>query len=316
MRRRRFGGTGLAVTPLAQGAARIATSPVVASIDDATAIVAEVLASGINYIDTSPMYGDSEERLGIALKELSDLVPDDLVLVTKIGYRPWEFDYSYEQARACLPVSLERLGVDHLPVVLIHDVELAQFADVMAGAFRALAQFRDEGVVGSIGVSGGPVDLIRRYIETGELDCFLNHNRYTLLDRAATDLFRRARELDLGIVNGAPFGGGLLAAPQDPDATLAYRRPPDATRRRAQAVARVCADFDIPVAQAAIAFSTESDLVDTTCFGARTVEEVRSAVDALDRGLPQGFQAALEAAVAPNFVDDVEAWRDDRPTQQ
>lgn len=316
MRRRRFGRTGLAVTPLAQGAARIASSPVVESVDDAIAVVKEVLLSGINYIDTSPMYGDSEQRLGIALRELSELVPDDLVLVTKIGYRPWDFDYSYEQARACLPVSLERLGVDRLPVVLIHDVELAQFADVMAGAFRALAQFRDEGVVGAVGISGGPVDLVRRYIETGEFDCFLNHNRYTLLDRAATGLYRRARELDLGIVNGAPFGSGLLAAPRDPDATLAYRPPPEELRARARSVARVCAEFDIPVAQAAIAFSTESGLVDTTCFGARSVDEVRSAVTALQRGLPEGFLAALEDAVPPNFADDVEAWRDDRPIQE
>ncbi|MYC47699.1 MAG: aldo/keto reductase [Chloroflexi bacterium] len=316
MRRRRFGRTGLAVTPLAQGAARISSSPVVESIDDAIAVIREILLSGINYIDTSPMYGDSEERLGIALKELSAIVPDDLVLVTKIGYRPWEFDYSYEQARACLPVSLELLGVDHLPVVLIHDVERAQFDDVMGGAFKALAQFRDEGVVGSVGVSGGPVDLIRRYIETGECDCFLNHNRYTLLDRAATDLYRRARELDLGIVNGAPFGGGLLAAPQDPDATLAYRPPPDRLRTRAQALGQVCSEFDIPVAQAAIAYSTDSGLVDTTCFGARTVGEVRSAVAALERGLPQGFLARLEEVVPPNFADDVEAWRDDLPIQK
>ena len=316
MRRRRFGRTGLAVTPLAQGAARIASSPVVKSTDDAIAVIREILLSGINYIDTSPMYGDSEERLGIALRELSEIVPDDLVLVTKIGYRPWDFDYSYEQARACLPVSLEMLGVDFLPVVLIHDVERAQFADVMGGAFKALTQFRDEGVVGSIGVSGGPVDLIRRYVETGECDCFLNHNRYTLLDRAATDLYRRARELDLGVVNGAPFGGGLLAAPQDPNVTLAYRTPPDRLRSRAKTLARVCREFGIPVAQAAVAFSTDSELVDTTCFGARTVDEVRSAVEALERGLPDGFLAALEEAVPPNFDDDVEAWRDDLPVQE
>ena len=315
MRRRRFGRTGLSVTPLAQGAARIASSSGVETIADAIAIVREVLTSGINYIDTSPMYGDSEERLGIALRELADLVPDDLVLVTKIGYRPWDFDYSYEQARACLPVSLELLGVDRLPVVLIHDVERAQFADVMAGAFKALAQYRDEGVIGCIGVSGGPVDLIRRYIDTGEFDCFLNHNRYTLLDRAAEELYRRARELDLGIVNGAPFGSGLLAAPQDPNVTLAYRQPPGVLRARAQSVARVCTEFEIPVAQAAIAYSTQSGLVDTTCFGARSVDEVRSAVTALERGLPEGFLAALEEAVPPNFADDVEAWRDDLPVQ-
>ncbi len=316
MRRRPFGRTGLAVTPLAQGAARIASFSGLENIGDAIAVVETVLKSGINYIDTSPMYGDSEERLGIALAELSGLVPDDLVLVTKIGYRPWDFDYSYEQARACLPVSLERLGVDRLPVVLIHDVELAQFADVMAGALRALAQFRDEGVVGSIGISGGPVELIRRYIDTGEFDCFLNHNRYTLLDRAAEGLFRRARELGVGVVNGAPFGSGLLAAPQDPNVTHAYRQAPGSLRQRAQAAARVCAEFDIPVAQAAIAFCTDSDLVDATCFGARTPAEVQSAVTAMQRGLPEGFLAALEGTVPPNYEDDVESWRDDIPIQK
>ena len=166
-------------------------------------------------------------------------------------------------------------------------------------------------------MSGGPVDLIRRYVETGECDCFLNHNRYTLLDRAATDLYRRARELDLGIVNGAPFGGGLLAAPRDPNVTLAYRSPPERLRARATDLARVCSEFDIPVAQAAVAFSTDSwpgrhDLL-------WSPHRRRGQVGGQGAGAgacPRGFLAALEEAVPPNFADDVEAWRDDLPIQK
>ncbi len=320
MIKRQFGRTGMMVTPLALGGARIADMSDMPGMSDMSGIsqdtaietVAEALRSGINYIDTAPFYGDSEKRLGIALADLAELVPSDLVLATKIGYRPLKFDYSYEQARACLPVSLELLGADRLSVVYIHDVELAHFDDVMNGAFRAVSQFRDEGVIDYIGVSGGPVALLQRYVSTGEFDCFLSHNRYNLLERSAAGLYQSGRQLGLGIVNAAPFGSGYLANPTGAGATHAYQEAPTASRQRANAVAVVCRDFDIPMAQAAVAFSTSSTLVNTTCFGARSPAEVQSAVEALERGLPSRFTAALEAAAPPNLVDDVEDWRTDR----
>ena len=316
MQRRPFGNTALMVTPLALGGGRLARGRGTSGIDQAVEVVAEVFAQGINFIDTAPLYGDSEERIGIALAQLADQVPNDLVLETKLGHRPREFDYSYEQARTCLPVSLERLGVERVSIALIHDVELAQFDDVMNGAFRALAEFRDQGLVDCIGVSGGPVELITRYLETGQFDCFLSHNRYTLLDRAAASLFERARQLGLGIVNAAPFGSGLLANPSSHDVTHAYQRAPAASRARALAAAAVCERFRIPLAQAAVAFSTSSDLVDVTCAGACAPGEIRSAAVAALRPLPEEFITALESQVPPNFLDDVEAWRQGAPVPE
>ena len=193
------------VSPIGLGTVSLGLAERVPTDADATAIVRALFEVGANVIDTAPVYGEAERRIGIALRDLEDEAPPDLVVATKVGYRPDPFDYSEAQTRACVDESLRLLGRDRLDLVYIHDVEITKFDTVMNGSLVALQDLRASGVVGCIGVSGGTVDVLRQYVETGEFDAVLTHNRYTLLDQPAGGLIGRAHELGVAVTNAAPF---------------------------------------------------------------------------------------------------------------
>ena len=216
LKKRPFGGTGHDVTPIGLGTVALGRSPRVKSDAQAVEIVRAAFEAGVNFIDTAPLYGVAEHRLGVALKNLSGEVPDDLVINTKAGYRPDPFDYSEQQTIACVERSLDLLGLDFIHYVHIHDVERAEIATVLDGALKGLQKLKQQKVVGHIGVAGGPVDLLTEYVETGEFESVITHNRFNLLDRPATALINRASELGMAVVNAAPFASGILAPAGEP----------------------------------------------------------------------------------------------------
>ena len=126
----------------------------------------------------------------------------------------------------------------------LHDPEYhLTFAEAMApgGPVRALTELRDQGVLGHLGVAGGPVGLMREFIATGEFDVVLNHNRFTLIDRSAEPLMDDACQRGVAFVNGAPYGGGILAKGPDVQPKYAYRpASPDVSGRGPRDAARLC----------------------------------------------------------------------------
>src|SRR5699024_4532737 len=110
--------------------------------------------------------------------------------------------------------STSRLGLDTLPLYQLHDPYTINFEESIApgGAVQALVELREQGAVSAIGVAAGPSSLIREYVQTDAFDALLSHNRYTLVDSSAADLFEEARRRDMVVFNAAPYGGGLLAA--------------------------------------------------------------------------------------------------------
>ncbi len=114
--------------------------------------------------------------------------------------------------RASVKESLERLGLDRVPLLHLHDPERISFAAAIepGGPVEALAELKREGIAEHLGVAGGPVGLMRQYLDTGVFEVVLTHNRYTLLDRSADALFRAAHERGIGALNAAPYGGGML----------------------------------------------------------------------------------------------------------
>ena len=126
------------VSPIGLGTVSLGLAERVPTDADATAIVRALFEVGANVIDTAPVYGEAERRIGIALRDLEDEAPPDLVVATKVGYRPDPFDYSEAQTRACVDESLRLLGRDRLDLVYIHDVEITKFDTVMNGSLVAL----------------------------------------------------------------------------------------------------------------------------------------------------------------------------------
>ena len=297
------------MTPVGLGTVAMGKSPRVTSDAQAVEIVRATFEAGINFIDTAPYYGEAERRLGIALKELADDAPDDLFINTKAGYRPDPFDYSEGQTIACVEKSLELLGLDLIHTVHIHDVEHSDMATVLNGALKGLQKLQDQRLVGHIGVSGGPVDLLTRYIETGEFESVITHNRFNLLDQPAASLIDRANELGVAVINAAPFASGILARPANLDTPYVYQPAPPEVRDRIERLSALCREFGVELPAAAVGFSVAKEKVAVTILGAAAPAEIKAAAAAADADFPPELWAAIEREAPANLMDDVEEWR-------
>ena len=299
------------VSPIGLGTVSLGLAERVPTDADATAIVRALFEVGANVIDTAPVYGEAERRIGIALRDLEDEAPPDLVVATKVGYRPDPFDYSEAQTRACVDESRRLLGRDRLDLVYIHDVEITKFDTVMNGSLVALQDLRASGVVGCIGVSGGTVDVLRQYVETGEFDAVLTHNRYTLLDQPAGGLIGRAHELGVAVTNAAPFSAGMLARPFDPGGThtsgpfaaLDFEQGRPEAIERVRTIAAIAAGYGVDLPTAAVRFSTRNPGVQLTVLGAESSDEVATAARAATAEIPDRMWAEIAEAAPPNLVD-------------
>jgi D-threo-aldose 1-dehydrogenase len=259
--RRPFGPTGLEVAPICVGCAELGNMPETfaysVSEEQALATLRAAFDGPINFLDTAAAYGqgESERRVGLALRERGGL-PAGFVLATKADLDPATKDFSAGQARRSVERSLKLLGLDRLQVVYLHDPEYAaqSFEEIAGpgGAVEELHRLKQEGIIGHVGIAGGPIDMMIRYVETGAFEAVISHNRYTLLNRDADPLFEIAARRGLAVVNAAPYGSGLLAKGPDAYPRYAYREAPAALIDSARRMAELCARYETPLAAAAL----------------------------------------------------------------
>jgi D-threo-aldose 1-dehydrogenase len=303
--RRRLGQTGLESTVLALGAAPLGnmvdTFGYGVPEERALATVRAVLTSPIRFIDTAALYGmgESERRIGLVLREAGGL-PADMLLNTKVGYHPAPFDYSAEAARRGIAGSLERLGLSQLDLVHIHDVEYSTFEAVMGpgGALAGLRQLQADGVIGHIGLAAGPIDMMRRYVATGEFESIITHNRYTLLDQTALPLIEEAAARGMAVMNAAPYASGLLAKGADSAARYIYKEPPPVMRERTRRLDAVCHRYGVPLTTAALQFSLRQPAITATIVGFTTPERIEPLVEAASAPVNEALWTELDALVA------------------
>jgi D-threo-aldose 1-dehydrogenase len=318
---RPLGNTGLHVTAVTLGCSPLGSIPRLygreVPPDEGVATVRAALESPIRTLDTSNGYsdGESERRIGEAISEVGGL-PDDVVVVTKVD--PRGRDYSGDRVRASVDESRQRLGLDHLPLVHLHDPESFDFAELSApgGAVDALVRLKESGAVGSIGLAGGRVQEIAKYLSLGVFDVLLVHNRWTLLDRSARDLLDDAVDRGMGIFNAAVYGGGILAGPETPaeasngpaDRTAStpplygYRPAPPEVLDAVAAMRRACAEHGTDLRTAALQFSLRDDRFASTVVGMSKPSRVRATLDAAAQPVPDGLWAELESLLPPDRV--------------
>ena len=231
------------------------------------------------------------------LKELGGL-PDGYVLATKGDRDLKTGDFSGEQFKRSVEGSLERLGLDRLQYVYIHDPEHSTFENVMGrgGPLEVLQSFKEQGVIEHIGMSGGPVDMLVRYIETDLFSAVETHNRYTLLNRSAEPLLDVCAQRNVAVVNAAPYGSGMLAKGPDAYARYAYQDAPALLIERARGLAAVCQEYDVPLAAAALQFSMRDPRVTTTVVGMTRPERVAQTVELANVAIPDELWPKLDAA--------------------
>jgi D-threo-aldose 1-dehydrogenase len=308
--RRPLGRTGLEVSPVCIGTSPLASMPEHYGYEvgeqRAKATISAALRGPFNFIDTSNNYGAgaAERYIGSMLAAAGGL-PPGFVLATKVDADPDTGDFSGERVKRSVEESLGRLGMDRVQLMYLHDPEFhLSFAAAMApgGAVQALAQLRDEGVLGHLGVAGGQVQLLRDFIATGLLDVVLCHNRFTLVDRSAWPLMDDARRRGVAFVNAAPYGGGILAQGPGAQPRYAYEPAGEAICDAVRAMRRACAARDVPLAAAALQFSVREPRVASTVVGVSEPARIEETVRLMAQQVPDELWAELDSlAIAPEY---------------
>jgi D-threo-aldose 1-dehydrogenase len=284
---RPLGSTGLTVSAVCAGGSGLGSMPAVFGYDvtrrEAIDLVLRVFDSPLTWIDTSNGYsdGESELRIGLAIKEYGGL-PDGFLVATKVDAR--DGDYSGARVRASVAESKERLGLDELPLVYLHDPEFHNF-ESMRDAVDTLIQLRADGEIGHVGLAGGDTGELGRYLELGGFEVLLVHNRWSLVDHSAEDLFQRARSEGIAVVNAAIYGGGILANPSGAT-KYAYREAPPAVLEAVADMDKACREFGTDLATAALRHSVDNPDIAGTVVGITKPARVDALVAALELDLP------------------------------
>jgi D-threo-aldose 1-dehydrogenase len=261
--------------------------------------LADAIIASPHAVDTSNEYANdrSELRLGEAIARAGGL-RDGKLIYSKADRSRADGVFDGDRVRQSLDESLERLGLDSLPIYHLHDPYTITFEEAMApgGAVPALIALRESGVIGAIGIASGTMSQVHEYVATGVFDAVLSHNRFTLVDRMAQPTYELARSLGMTVFNAAPFGGGTLA---NGSASYGYHTPPADFAAHLDRVRALAVEHDVPLAAAALRFSLDSDLVDTTVVGIPSLERLSALDELLETPVPAEFFAAVEALGPP-----------------
>lgn len=271
-----FGTTGLFVTPICIGSGALMNAGGVEmpiSEEQAYLTMKVALRSQFNFIDTAANYGDTERIIGEVLRDIGGL-PDGYVLQTKVDRDSTTGDFSGEQVERSLEQSLEKLGLGFLQIVYIHDPEYTTIETIMSkgGALDVLKKYKAKGVIGHIGISGGPISMLLRYIETEEFEAVITHNRFNLLHRVAEPLLDEASGRGMAVLNAAPFGSGILASFDSN--RFAYRPAPRDVMERVEKIRDICRKYGVSTKAAALQFSLNDPRITSTIVGPTSPEHI------------------------------------------
>lgn len=265
-------------------------------------------ASPITVVDTSNEYaqGLSEQLIGDALRRRGG-VPEGITIATKLDRDPETGSFSAERMRRSLQESRERLGLDVIPLLYLHDPEEISYEEAFAddGPVPALVKMKESGEAATIGISGGPAPMLRHYVETGLFDAVITHNRYTLVDRSSDELIDSAVSRGVTVVNAAVYGGGALARWPQPVSTYAYQPAHPEVARAIARMGELCERHGVSLAAAALQFSTRDPRIATTVVGAHTAEHVQEFVADSQLEIPDSLFAELDSLTPP-----AEVWQD------
>ena len=294
METRPLGHTGIELSILGFGASSIGAEFGQFDIEQSLRSVRTAIDAGIRFIDTAAYYGRgmSEVLLGQVLPFYQR---DSLVISTKLGrYAPKHFDFSAKRVSESIDVSLERMRLEYLDMVFVHDIEYGDVQQVIDETLPALKKQVEKGKVRAVGVSGYPMKNFTRTIPTGLLDCVITYNHYTLQNDMALQLVPLCQAKGVGLMNAAPFSARLLSGSPLP---VWHKATPE-VRRVAQAAADLCTSRGSDIAKLALQFSIANPDFTTCITGSANPERIRQwakwAVEPMDQELLQDVLTVLK----------------------
>ena len=283
MQFRELGKTGLQMPVVSFGASSLGQEFRRVDVNEALRSVRVALDAGMTFIDTSPFYGRgmSEVMLGIALR---DVPRESYLLGTKLGrYDRTHFDFSAKRVAESIDVSLHRMGVEYLDIILCHDIEFVDMAQIVEETLPALRKIQQQGKVRLVGVSGYPMKVFKYVLDRTDLDVVLSYNHYTLQNTMFGDLVPYLHEKGVGVMNAAPFSARLLTnAPLPP-----WHRAPDDVRAIAQQAAKHCESRGVDIAKLALQYSIANPDMTTCVTGSANPDRVAQWAEWADEPMDQ-----------------------------
>lgn len=325
----RRGDGGLSFTELGFGTAPLGNLYRAIGEAEADDILAASWAAGVRHYDTAPLYGLglSERRLGRALRGwpreayvlstkvgrlLETCAPEDRLEPGKwfeVPARRQVYDYSHDGVLRSVEFSLERLGVDRIDILHVHDIDVANHGsraavdahvetlmDAGSGGCRALMRLREEGVIRAFGAGVNEWEVCQTLAERGDFDLFLLAGRYTLLEQEALESFLPLCEArGIGIVIGGPYNSGILATGPVPGAFYNYEPAPDAIREKVARIEAICAAHGVPMVEAAFRFALMHPAVVSVIPGGQSLGQMISNAAVAGARIPPALWAELKS---------------------
>jgi D-threo-aldose 1-dehydrogenase len=311
----RLGRTNLRVSRLCFGLAPLGDMPDTygygVSAEQAHATVNAIFDSGVNFLDTSRIYGmgRSEARIGEVIAARGGL-PEGFVISTKLD-RDFETNrFDAARARRSLEESLKALKVDRVQLLHLHDPEYAaDLSEVTkpGGALSELFRMKEEGLTQAVGVAAGRSSLMMPMMRDWDFDAIITHNRFTLVNRNAEEMMELARARGIAVLNAAPYAGGVFAKGSAAHRRYVYQQASAEMLAPVQRVEEICARHGIPPGAAALQFSMRDPRVASTIVGISKPERVAETIGWANHPIPGA--AWNELMALPFETQDPEASR-------
>ncbi len=278
MEYRELGKTGLRLSALGFGASSLGGVFHSLREEDGIQAVFAAIEGGINFIDVSPYYGHlkAEMVLGKALRQIPR---EKYILSTKVGRYGKDgvnyWDYSAKRAHDSVFESMERLGVDYIDLINVHDIEFADLDQVCAETLPALVELREQGVVGHVGITDLQLENLQYVVEhtpAGTVESVLNFCHYCLCDDKLLDFLDFFEARGIGVINASPLSMGLLSGRGAPDWHPAPAPLQEACRR----AAAHCSAAGYPIERLAMEFSVREPRIASTLFSTTRAGNVRA----------------------------------------
>ena len=282
MKKNKIKDTGLEITELSFGTSSLGSMPDTygyeVSEDRAQKTLNRFFQGPVNMLDTSRNYamGESEIRIGKAIKENGGW-PKGFLLSTKLDRNMDTLVLDKNRARESLEESLKTLNVDSVDILFLHDPEYAKdITDITRknGAMDELFKIKEEGLAKAVGLAMGKIDLMFPLIKDWDFDVIINHNRYTLLNREANEMYDYASSKNIAIFNAAPYAGGVLAKGPDNFKKVTYQDATEEKLAPAREFEKVCKKHNVELGAAALQFSLRDNRITSTICGVTSVESI------------------------------------------
>jgi D-threo-aldose 1-dehydrogenase len=323
--KRQIGASALSVDTLGFGCAPIGNLYEAIDNDSASQILSTAWGAGFRYFDTAPHYGQglSERRTGDALRPLKG---QDYVLSTKVGRllkpatyatqrhgfvspMPFDihYDYSYDGVMRSFEDSLQRLGVERIDILYMHDIGRDTHGDkndyhfpiAMKGGYKALEELRKQKLVKAIGLGVNEFEVCEDALNYGDWDVFLLAGRYSLLEQQSLDtFFPKCVQRNCSVVVGGPYNSGILATgvrgPKTP--YYNYAPAPEAIKKRVAKIEDICQLHEVTLAAAALQFPIANPVVASVIPGLGNISRIEKTIDLFQQKIPSEFWKSLKEA--------------------